>query len=156
MHRKETDMAQATFERVEKKYLLNEVQYRKLRRMLTPYITADPYPEYTITNIYFDTDNFQLIRTSLDKPMYKEKLRLRASCSFFLQKHSQSSRLPRSASRNMVCIIKRLFLKRQHEKRNRRYFSSREICHANPIKLKSDMRDALIGLNQLLKIPALN
>lgn len=71
-------MAQATFERVEKKYLLNEVQYRKLRRMLTPYITADPYPEYTITNIYFDTDNFQLIRTSLDKPMYKEKLRLRA------------------------------------------------------------------------------
>lgn len=71
-------MAQATFERVEKKYLLNEVQYRKLRRMLTPYLTADPYPEYTITNIYFDTDNFQLIRTSLDKPMYKEKLRLRA------------------------------------------------------------------------------
>ena len=59
-------MAQATFERVEKKYLLNEVQYRKLRRMLTPYITADPYPEYTIINIYFDTDNFQLIRTDYD------------------------------------------------------------------------------------------
>ncbi|MNW19369.1 VTC domain protein [compost metagenome] len=33
---------------------------------------------YTITNIYYDTECNTLIRNSLSKPKYKEKLRLRA------------------------------------------------------------------------------
>ena len=33
---------------------------------------------FTQENYYFDTDDFRLIRTSLDKPAYKEKLRLRS------------------------------------------------------------------------------
>ena len=37
----------------------------------------DQYGEHTICNIYFDDDNFELIRESLEKPLYKEKLRLR-------------------------------------------------------------------------------
>ena len=32
----------------------------------------------SMANIYFDTDEYDLIRKSLEKPIYKEKLRLRA------------------------------------------------------------------------------
>ena len=38
----------------------------------------DEYGKHTISNIYFDTDEYDLIRKSLEKPIYKEKLRLRA------------------------------------------------------------------------------
>ena len=71
-------MAQEIFERYEKKYLLTEVQYLGLKRVFEDRMTADAYGVHTISNIYFDTKDFELIRTSLDGPVYKEKLRLRA------------------------------------------------------------------------------
>ena len=39
---------------------------------------ADEHGRYTICNLYYDTPDFQLIRASLDKPVYKEKLRMRS------------------------------------------------------------------------------
>ena len=71
-------MAGFIFERVEKKYLLNMDRYTKLMFILNEYMEQDEYGKHTISNIYFDTDDYQLIRASLDKPVYKEKLRLRA------------------------------------------------------------------------------
>lgn len=68
---------QAIFMRVEKKYLLSQQQYELLLQRIQSKITPDKYAKSTICNIYFDTPNFQLIRKSLDKPLYKEKLRLR-------------------------------------------------------------------------------
>lgn len=76
--RKERGMAKKIFERVEKKYLLTASQYQALRQGLEGSIKPDIYEKYTIGNIYFDTDNYDLIRASLDKPLYKEKLRLRS------------------------------------------------------------------------------
>lgn len=38
----------------------------------------DKYGRTTIRNIYFDTDNYRLIRRSIEKPLYKEKLRIRS------------------------------------------------------------------------------
>lgn len=69
---------QGTFRRYEKKYLLNEIQYKLLRQRLQGYLDVDQYGKITICNIYFDTPNHLLIRTSMDKPVYKEKLRLRS------------------------------------------------------------------------------
>lgn len=69
---------QQSFKRVEKKYLLTPAQYNALLDGMGPYMKADEYGRYTICNIYYDTDNFELIRTSLEKPIYKEKLRLRS------------------------------------------------------------------------------
>ena len=69
---------QAVFQRYEKKYLINRRQYRRLLGELNGLITADEYGRHTISNIYFDTENFSLVQTSLAKPAYKEKLRLRA------------------------------------------------------------------------------
>lgn len=69
---------QQSFKRFEKKYLLTPAQYDALLDGMRPYMQADQYGRYTICNIYYDTDNFQLIRTSLESPIYKEKLRLRS------------------------------------------------------------------------------
>ncbi len=66
------------FERHELKFLINEWQRRFLEQALRERIVPDPHGESTICNIYYDTPDFRLIRTSLEKPIYKEKLRLRS------------------------------------------------------------------------------
>ena len=69
---------QFSFERYEKKYLLTAQQKAFLLDGMRPYIKVDRYSNYTICNIYYDTEDWQLIRASLEKPVYKEKLRVRS------------------------------------------------------------------------------
>ncbi len=69
---------QSCFRRVEKKYLLTYAQYCAMKAGMKAHVKPDAYSNYTICNVYYDTDDFQLIRTSLEKPMYKEKLRVRS------------------------------------------------------------------------------
>lgn len=69
---------QATFKRYELKYLLTRQQKRAVLQVMKPYMKIDRYGRTTIRNIYFDTDNYRLIRRSLEKPAYKEKLRIRS------------------------------------------------------------------------------
>jgi SPX domain protein involved in polyphosphate accumulation len=75
-------MAIEVFNRYENKYMLSEDTLEKVQRELTAYMEPDPYNKqnetYTISNLYYDTQDNHLIRTSLQKPKYKEKLRLRA------------------------------------------------------------------------------
>lgn len=66
------------FKRTEQKYILTPGQYKELRSRLKGYARDDEYGLSTICNVYYDTENFDLIRRSLDKPRYKEKLRLRS------------------------------------------------------------------------------
>lgn len=70
-------MSQLVFQRVERKYLVDDRQYQALRLSLPEWMEADKYSDYMIHNLYYDTPDDYLIRTSLDKPVYKEKLRLR-------------------------------------------------------------------------------
>ena len=65
------------FQRVEQKYLLTDAQYTALWDVLQPYMKPDAYGRSTVCSIYFDTPDRRLVRTSLEKPVYKEKLRLR-------------------------------------------------------------------------------
>ena len=69
---------QNCFKRYEKKYCLTKAQQRIILEGMQPYMKKDAYGEYTICNIYYDTDDWRLIRTSLEKPIYKEKLRVRS------------------------------------------------------------------------------
>lgn len=69
---------QTVFKRYELKYLLTEMQKQKILSAMEPYMELDQYGRTTIRNIYFDTDNYRLIRRSIDKPAYKEKLRIRS------------------------------------------------------------------------------
>ena len=70
-------MANNFFQRTEIKYLLSDEKYRAFLERIRGMLSVDEYGETTILNIYFDTPDFRLIRASLEKPEYKEKLRLR-------------------------------------------------------------------------------
>ena len=71
-----------TFRRYEKKFLLTKAQYEALIPRLSAYMELDGYCQnqrpYSIYNVYYDTANFDVIRHSISKPYYKEKLRLRS------------------------------------------------------------------------------
>lgn len=66
------------FERHEIKYLVNDQQRFVLLQAMRNQIKPDPHGESVICNVYYDTLDFRLIRKSLEKPVYKEKLRLRS------------------------------------------------------------------------------
>ena len=69
---------QSCFKRYEKKYRLTPAQQRMIIEGMREHMTADEHAAYTICNIYYDTADWSLIRTSLEKPVYKEKLRVRS------------------------------------------------------------------------------
>lgn len=66
------------FERHEIKYRITAAQKRGLLGELAGYIKPDQYGRSTIRNLYYDTDTFRIVRRSNEKPVYKEKLRVRS------------------------------------------------------------------------------
>lgn len=71
-------MDRTIFKRRELKFLVDEEQRQLLTKTFAEYMRPDEHGESTICNIYYDTPDFRLIRRSLEKPVYKEKLRLRS------------------------------------------------------------------------------
>ena len=71
-------MAQNVFRRVEKKYVLDDAAYCALMLRIRPQLRQDAFFFYPICNIYYDTMDDALVRSSIEKPAYKEKLRLRS------------------------------------------------------------------------------
>ena len=69
---------QAVFKRYELKYLLTPDQKQAILKAMESYMQLDKYGRTTIRNIYYDTDDYLLIRRSIEKPVYKEKLRIRS------------------------------------------------------------------------------
>lgn len=67
-----------SFRRLETKYLLTEQQTKQFLSAAENLFTKDKFGEYTICNLYLDTDDFYFIEHSLDHPAYKEKLRIRS------------------------------------------------------------------------------
>jgi len=75
-------MSIEVFNRYEKKFIMDQQTYEIIRQELSAHMTLDAYSKrngfYTISNIYYDTPEDVMILKSLEKPLYKEKLRLRA------------------------------------------------------------------------------
>lgn len=69
---------QTVFKRMEMKYLLTRQQQSRILAAMEPYMALDRYGKSTIRNVYFDTGSYRLIRRSIEKPVYKEKLRIRS------------------------------------------------------------------------------
>ena len=69
---------QKTFRRYELKYLITKDQQEELIYRMKKYMAQDEFAKSTISNIYFDTPDKLFIRNSLEKPIYKEKLRVRS------------------------------------------------------------------------------
>lgn len=72
------DKIQSCFARYEKKYRLTPLQQQIILDGLRGHAVPDEHGAYTICNLYYDTADWRLIRTSLEKPVYKEKLRVRS------------------------------------------------------------------------------
>lgn len=68
---------QSCFKRYELKYIITKEQMSNILEQCTDKIQEDLYFHSIICNIYFDTENNSLIRKSIEKPIYKEKIRLR-------------------------------------------------------------------------------
>lgn len=71
-------MYENIFKRVEKKFLLTEEEYNELFKRIEPYLKPDKYFASTICNIYFDNKNNEVLINSIEKPIYKHKIRLRS------------------------------------------------------------------------------
>ena len=69
---------QNVFKRYELKYIITQEQKEKLLKAMEPHMALDEYGRTVIRNIYYDTDNYRLIRKSIESPTYKEKLRIRS------------------------------------------------------------------------------
>lgn len=72
---KETEF---TFKRYEKKYLLSAEQYAAFTAAAGEHLVPDAYHKSLVCTIYYDTEDFELIRRSIEGPVYKEKLRVRS------------------------------------------------------------------------------
>lgn len=68
----------SVFRRYELKYLLTSEDRDYVLDAIAPYMKLDRYGHTTIRNVYYDTDTYRLIRRSIEKPVYKEKLRVRS------------------------------------------------------------------------------
>ena len=64
--------------RYEMKYILNAEQTAYLRQRLEGHMQVDAFGLTSIASLYYDTPDYRLIRASLEKNGYKEKIRLRA------------------------------------------------------------------------------
>jgi hypothetical protein len=66
------------FKRYELKYLITAEEKAYLLSAMAPHMALDEYGRTTIRNVYYDTGNYRMIRRSIDRPSYKEKLRVRS------------------------------------------------------------------------------
>ena len=71
-------MINYTFKRYEVKFLLSPLQFESIKNELFDKVKEDEYGQTTIQSLYYDTPSNFLIRRSIEKPFFKEKLRLRS------------------------------------------------------------------------------
>ena len=67
-----------TMKRYELKYIMSKEQTEYLKQSLVGHMEVDKYGLTSIASLYYDTPSYQLIRTSIEKPPFKEKMRLRS------------------------------------------------------------------------------
>ncbi len=71
-------MEEKVFDRIEKKYLITDQEKAELLKLIQRNMERDGYFRSVVMNIYFDNDNYDLIVQSIDRPIFKEKLRARS------------------------------------------------------------------------------
>ena len=70
--------AQEVFRRVETKYILTPTEFKNLLEAIAPFVEKDRYFKATNCSVYYDTDERYLAIHSMEKPLYKEKIRVRS------------------------------------------------------------------------------
>jgi len=72
---------ETTFKRIETKYVVSKEILDKLIQDLKEYLVEDDYPISTISNIYFDTEDFDVLQEDCLGNKRKEKVRMRTYLS---------------------------------------------------------------------------
>ncbi|MCL1787878.1 MAG: polyphosphate polymerase domain-containing protein [Defluviitaleaceae bacterium] len=68
---------ESIFRRQEVKFVITDAQRGQIYDFVAGRIPPDVFGKYLVQSLYFDTDHWDVICTSIDKPLFKEKLRLR-------------------------------------------------------------------------------
>lgn len=71
------ETVQTKFKRIETKYILDRHQLAAVMAELQAHVVKDDYPTSTITNIYFDTNEYRMIQDSAERLWKREKIRMR-------------------------------------------------------------------------------
>ncbi len=66
------------FRRIEKKYIIDKKQFELIKKGIEKEMYLDPHGKSTICNLYLDTNDYSLIKHSLERPIYKDKVRIRS------------------------------------------------------------------------------
>ena len=64
--------------RYEMKYILSPEQTEYFKKSVEGHMKVDKFGLTSIASLYYDTPDYRLIRTSIEKPPFKEKIRLRS------------------------------------------------------------------------------
>ncbi|WP_153053142.1 VTC domain-containing protein, partial [Streptococcus suis] len=70
-------IVQKQFKRKETKYIVDKETFALLEKDLQKYMVSDEFATSTITNIYFDNEEFDMIQDSIAKKNGREKIRMR-------------------------------------------------------------------------------
>lgn len=95
--------AQTVFRRYEYKYLVTEEQAKRVLSEMGDALAPDKWGRSTVTSLYYDTPTYALIRRSIEKPIYKEKLRLRS----YGKAHGDSTVYPEIKKKYKSVVYKR-------------------------------------------------
>ena len=68
----------AVMQRFELKYILNPAQEASLKRAMAERMHPDMFGLTSIASLYYDTPDYRLVRSSMERPAFKEKMRLRS------------------------------------------------------------------------------
>lgn len=72
-----TRIVQKQFKRIETKYIVDKETFVLLEKDLQKHMVSDEFATSTITNIYFDNEDFDMIQDSIAKKNGREKIRMR-------------------------------------------------------------------------------
>lgn len=116
-------MDDKTIERIEEKYLLTKVEKTALLKKIKDRLVHDEFYKEEVLSLYFDTKNFDLAIKSIDRPAFREKIRVRAydvptlsSKVFFEIKSKQKHGKKKIGNKRRLVLPLKDFYKYTHKK----------------------------------------
>lgn len=136
-------METKVFDRIEKKYIISKAQKKAMLKTIKKHMSQDDYFKSEVYNIYFDTENYDLIIQSIDQPVFKEKLRARSYAGYdrvFLEiKTKLREKEVNPGFKRRVMITKKDFRKLIKKKASAEELASRSIETKNDLQIAKEV-----------------
>ena len=136
-------METKVFDRIEKKYIISKAQKKAMLKTIKKHMSQDNYFKSEVYNIYFDTENYDLIVQSIEQPVFKEKLRARSYAGYdrvFLEiKTKLREKDANPGFKRRVMITKKDFGKLIKKKASTEELASRSIETKNDLQIAKEV-----------------